>query len=255
MFIVRPHPADSAELYASTKQTNVRLFDEMCGILADSSLGRVMPNVDYLLTSPSTMILDGAVCSIPTYVYSTGQPNELDGVAPAPLSGFKHVLSGRDDLVRTSEQFKARYGEAIDADFYSRFSTLLDRKSSTENPDFATAAIASLAVQAVGALRNQTSVQAHVQALEAKLAALQDIIDTSGGLEASRNELKPERDIDAEFSAKVSDLEDKLASLEVENKKMILSRSWRFTSPMRRGFRLIAKLRHSLEHMRRPQGD
>jgi hypothetical protein len=260
MFIIRPHPIDSAELFGSLRRPNVRLFDELCGILADIPLSRVIPGVDYLVTSPSTMILDGAVSSKPTYVYTTGQPHELDGIDPGPLSKFSDLLRApvRSDLARTASRFKEKFGDAIGSDFYGRFSELLSVTGCEEKLDITTASVASLATQAVSLQRSQQALQAHVEALEVKCAEHQahaqateaksvqyqeDFARLSSVLDATRQELSSERDRNRTLMATVHSTESSLEKLIAERDTLTMSKSWRYTSPVRRVLGALARMR------------
>jgi hypothetical protein len=174
LFIIKPHPTDAAEDYAFLKSGNVRLIDEVTSILADLPMSRIIPRVDLVVTSPSSMILDGAITDRPVFVYDTGQPIEFDGVSAAPLAELHGVFDGRTDsapLVTQARRFRARYAEAVDGRFYARLSTLLNAKIQSPRVDPATAITATLAMQAVSHARSETALRAQIAARDATIAA------------------------------------------------------------------------------------
>jgi hypothetical protein len=134
LFILRPHPLTRQEEFAEVKTGNVVIMDELTAILADTQLNRVIPHVDALVTSPSTLILDGAVSNKPVFVYSTGQPNIYRGIKEQSLDQIPDALGSAkslDELRIMGQEFKSNYGEALDDQFYSHFGKLLEQPVDT----------------------------------------------------------------------------------------------------------------------------
>jgi hypothetical protein len=191
LFIIRPHPRDSAESFAAFRQPNVIVFDEVVGILADMPLNRVLPYVDLVATSPSSLILDAAVSAKPVFVYDTGQPLEYDMVQAEPFAGLAHYAAPGVELsplTEVSRRFKAHYAEAVDDTFYEAFSGLL-REARKPPLDAFAAASATLAYQAVKDSRALARVGAETAAISAELwAQRQQHATTLGELEAQRQQ-------------------------------------------------------------------
>ncbi|HET9313123.1 MAG TPA: hypothetical protein VFO04_03915, partial [Nitrospira sp.] len=201
LFIIRPHPMESADAYALLKHTNVRIFDELTSILADLPLSRIVPKVDYVVTSPSTMILDGAITGRPVFVYDTGLPVHFDDASVAPLGSFQRILSGTggaEHLKEDANRYRRRYAEAVDDTFYRQLSTLLASDLPRPAVDRATAATASLAVELAQFTRYVGSLQTHVSALakararaEEELPPLRAKLDRAGvELDRARIEIR-----------------------------------------------------------------
>lgn len=128
LFLVRPHPSDSACRFASLRHANLRILDETISTVAEVPFVRVLPRVDGLITPPSTLILDGAISDKPVFVYETGQPIEYDGIRTGPLSDAVSDLfdpAARARMVEASTAFRAKYGLAINDRFYSSFANLV----------------------------------------------------------------------------------------------------------------------------------
>ncbi|QIG48823.1 hypothetical protein G5V57_14465 [Nordella sp. HKS 07] len=180
LFVIRPHPSDSAETFSTLPRSNTVLFDNLAGIVADLPLSRVLPNIDLVLTSPSSLMVDAAVSSIPISVYDTGQPIEFDGISVVPFEAIgDHIRSGTSmmNLKAMSEQIRGRYAEAVDDTFYSKFSGLLEEPS--RNPvDQYVAASASLAVQAVEQARTAKEASDEIAALKKQLVQVRERMTT-----------------------------------------------------------------------------
>lgn len=170
-FIVRPHPSDSAETFASVRHKNLRVLDEVVGVLSDIPLSRVMPYVDMVATSPSSLVVDAAVSDKPIFVYDTGQPIEFDNIQAAPIGLLEDQIKTEGNLSRLldiSRGLKSKYSEAIDDKFYSKFASLLQVEMLTKLDTF-TAASASLALQAVEHARALTLSESKAESLASDL--------------------------------------------------------------------------------------
>jgi len=175
LFLIRPHPIDGIEAAMRMSASNARILNDRVAIDGDLPLSRLMPGIDIVVTSPSTLILDAAVSDKPVIVYETGQPVEYDDVEPVGLDGVERLLASPSELGRlsaASRRFKARYAGAEDGDFYAKFSALLARQAAPGPIDRELAAAASLATQAVTALRDAAALRGRVADLERQLAAL-----------------------------------------------------------------------------------
>ncbi|MGO4441567.1 hypothetical protein [Rhizobium sp. RAF56] len=221
LFLIRPHPADSAETFAAVRNTNVRILDELAGVLSDTPLARVMPYVDMVVTSPSSLVVDAAVSDKPVFVYDTGQPIEFDKMQAAPFQQFEDQTGIEDELCRlreVSRDLKSRYSEAVDDSFYSKFANLL-RAEQTSKLDSFTAASASLALQAVENARALTLTRS-----EAKLGSL-----TMEMEEKERDWIQLTDRLKQNLEA------SSLRELELleQNAAILNSSSWRLTRPLR----------------------
>jgi CDP-glycerol glycerophosphotransferase (TagB/SpsB family) len=173
LFIIRPHPKDSAEAYARIQCNNVVLFDELVGVLSDTPLCRVMPYVDVLATSPSSLVVDGAVSNKPIFVYDTGQPVEFENVQARRFSDLEDQTKSQDgltELTNLSRDLKGRYAEAVDDSFYKKFGDLLNIYRQPDL-DLFVAAAATLTLQAVENARAAARSEARATSLAADLSA------------------------------------------------------------------------------------
>ena len=235
MFIVRPHPMDNAEAYVSLKQANVRIFDELATILADIPLNRIIPKVDFVASTPSTLILDGAITGKPVFVYDTGQPNHLEDVSVAPLKSFQRILDSTADaqlLKENASRFKQRYAEAVDDTFYRQLSALLASEAPRAGVDRATAATASLAMTAVESARYAARLEEHVSAL---VTARGRAEDEAASLRAHVSALAT-----AHRRA-----EDEAGQLRSSLSEITAGRTWRYTAPFRRLVDRARGLKHA----------
>ena len=216
LFIVRPHPTDSAESFANIRHPNVKIFDELVGILSDTPLSRVLPYVDIVATSPSSLTIDAAVSGKPIFVYDTGQPIEFDNMQVAPFEKLQHVIDTSNDIGRLNEfshELKSLYAESVDDRFYSKFSKLLSSRWHPKIDSFI-AASASLASQAVNSARAKVAIEATSAALVAEEAKLAQRV--------------------AQLSEELKSTSARLAQLSLENAAITNSSSWRITKPLRK---------------------
>lgn len=253
LFIIRPHPADTALTFAHLKATNVRLFDEAAANLSDVALSRVLPGIDLLVTSPSSLIMDGAVAGKPIFVYATEQPVEYEHVEAHSFASLGQVLGsdgGPHHSTVNNARFMARYGEAINDRFFETFARRLedDDCGAIDRYLAASATLAGIANELQAALREcQTALAAAetragiANELQATLAAA----ETRAGEDARQARQKIEfyeADL-ADKAARLIALDDRLRSAEAETTAIRASTSWRLTAPFRR---VVHELRQKL---------
>jgi hypothetical protein len=172
LFVLRPHPLTKQEEFAEVKAPNVVIFDELTGILGDTQLCRVIPQLDLVCTSPSTLILDGAVSNKPVFVYGTGQPIIYRSIETASVDELTEVMHDDKKLASlrlVGQEFKSNYGEAIDDIFYSHLSEIL-KQPPEMNFELSTAASVSFAEELRARKKVAEMQAAEVVELRARLA-------------------------------------------------------------------------------------
>lgn len=173
LFILRPHPVDGADSFLSLREPNIRCLDEVAAALADIPPARVVPLVDLVATSPSSLIADAAAAGRPVFVYGTGQPVEYAGVAARPLEELDEILAGGDaaPLRAASAAFRARYAEAAEPAFYDRLGAHL-ASWRARAPDPFVAAAATLSTVALAARRDAARVAGQAASVREEAQAL-----------------------------------------------------------------------------------
>jgi hypothetical protein len=174
LFIIRPHPLTAIEDFLGLRASNVVIFDELTGILADTALSRVVPHIDLMVTSPSTLILDGTLSNKPVFVYGTGQPIIYDDIEVSTLEAVPSVVHSepmQKKLLESGNRFKSRYGECIDENFYSRLPEIL-HKSDQVDVDLSTALSLTLSEEAITHHRNASRLNNEVIALREHVGRL-----------------------------------------------------------------------------------
>jgi hypothetical protein len=172
LFVVRPHPLTKQEEFAEVKAPNVVIFDELTGIIGDTQLCRVIPQLDLVCTSPSTLILDGAVSNKPVFVYGTGQPIIYRGIETASVDQLTSVMHDDKELEKlrvVGQEFTSNYGEAIDDIFYKHLSEILKQPQETSCEE-STAISVSFAEELRARKKVSNMQAAEVNELRARLA-------------------------------------------------------------------------------------
>lgn len=248
LFLLRPHPANSALDLLALRRPNLRFLDETCGITADLQMCRILPLVDVVVTTPSTLVLDAAVSGKATIVYGPGQRapyGHFEAVDPdriATVIGDDAVLA---DAVHRAGSFREANAEAVDGPFYERFAALLATppQPAQEYPGAALAATVSLGAEIEARwceaerLRAEAG-QAAVAlgeargALEATGTLLRQATDALAGAGASLAAVRQEA---AEDAALAQAARHQLAALTA-------STSWRRTAPLRRAVDAVRHL-------------
>ncbi|MGU3422389.1 hypothetical protein [Methylobacterium sp. D54C] len=232
LFIIRPHPLDRANTFQPINQSNVRLYDEVVGLLADLSLSRVLPFVDLVATSPSSLIVDASITSRPTLVYETGQPVEFDGITTRPFEWLQQALNNESDLASLksfSTKFKDKYAEKVDEKFYEKFSNHL-KSSDTCRLSEQTAVMSTLLSQIVESMRATQLANQAAASLKAQIDA--DMLKIS--------DLREENDrVISEHEL----LTKQVCELNAKNREIINSVYWRSTAPLRLLARALRSIR------------
>ncbi|WP_139316493.1 hypothetical protein [Pseudochrobactrum sp. B5] len=133
LFVVKPHPSERSQEYSDLKFSNSVVLDDIILGCADVSISRIIGGVSTVISSLSTLILDGAVSGKRCIQYDTGSSVQYDGCKPFDVSRLNFAL--RDDSVASIDgaDFKRIYNDADNLDFYKVFSNVLVKKKHATN--------------------------------------------------------------------------------------------------------------------------
>jgi hypothetical protein len=215
LFLLRPHPYDSISTFAEHRGPNVRLLDNMCCTMADLQLNRLIPHVDLVVTPMSTLVVDAAVSHKPIFINSTDRPLVYKGAKPRQFEDLAATMNDASQLAilkKEAAEIAAIYADAVDSQFYQKFSEFLKLPKSAGPPDAFLSATVSLcdeieiwrseaehnlqscnsAVQKYASLeQNIQTFQKGIQTLEHGAASLQaEIATLTRELKASRDQLE-----------------------------------------------------------------
>ena len=150
LFLVRPHPANSALDFMDVRRPNVIFLDEACCVAADINLNRIIPSVDRVVTTVSTIAVDAAVSEKTVVIYDAGQKRIYEHLQPVAFNDVRRLLHDTDFLAaaeRRTKLFRAVYADHVDDRFYVRFAELLAQPLSDTPLGAATATALCLATE------------------------------------------------------------------------------------------------------------
>ena len=126
-FIVKTHPIETREQYSDLLRPNTLIVDDRMLLAIDLSISRLIRWVDAVVSSLSTLLLDGAVAGKPIFQYDTGNLYSYRFVPTLGLADISTALSADDwPVAPANTDFCDWYADAAEGDFYERFSAVLD---------------------------------------------------------------------------------------------------------------------------------
>lgn len=123
LFILKPHPLESAADYSELIRDNVVCFDDHTAILTDYHTPRVLRGVDAVASSLSSLLIDAAVAGRKIFQYATDNPYRYVGVTPRPMEQLpKSVIEHTPDR---ATEVVAQYAEGDHRHFWKRLAKLV----------------------------------------------------------------------------------------------------------------------------------
>jgi CDP-glycerol glycerophosphotransferase (TagB/SpsB family) len=150
LFLVRPHPVNTARDFLEVRRPNVVFVDEVCCVSADIQLSRIMSAVDRVITTVSTIAVDAAVSEKTVIVYEAGQKRVYNHLQAVDFGDVVNLLRDSEflaDAERRTKLFRSIYADCVDDRFYSRFGEILAEPPTDTRLDAGTATSLSLAIE------------------------------------------------------------------------------------------------------------
>lgn len=239
LFIVKPHPAERFDEYAAWKAPNCIVIDDILLGCMDLPIARLLGGVSTVVSSLSTLLLDGAAAGKRCIQYDTDATFSYIGCRPLATDALKYVVRDKNTTSFANVDFKRHYNDADNGAFYA---TLL--KTMTTPPPEVNPAMTSYSL---------------LKSTEDAWCLYQDGLETSARMKTEQEILISERDelafekeaLVAEREALVAEKETLIAEKErllAERdlaltelkgaksavKALVSSHSWRMTAPFRK---------------------
>lgn len=130
LFLVKPHPSERNYEYEDLKFANSIVLDDITLGCIDLSISRLLGGVSTVVSSLSTLILDGAVSGKRCIQYYTGNSLRYEGCTPFDIPSVNNLLRDENIASLDGKDFKNRYNDAENSNFYKVFlNTILKNKS------------------------------------------------------------------------------------------------------------------------------
>lgn len=140
-FIVKLHPSERAAEAAALRAANTLVLDDVLLGIIGLGVNRLIPAVDAVVSSLSTLLLDAAVAGKPCIQYDTGTPLCYEGVRPVPIRQVPHLLQHIASWP-VQNSLAATYAECAGEPFLAQLAALLEQVPPSHD-DVALAAAAS----------------------------------------------------------------------------------------------------------------
>lgn len=123
-FILKTHPSEPAADYAYIQQPNCMIVDDILLGIIDFPISRLVASVDAVISSLSTLLLDGAIAGKKVILYDTDNIHHYKYLKPTALGNLKNHLSQTIDQCKVNHKFAHYYGGDASTKVYSNFEKL-----------------------------------------------------------------------------------------------------------------------------------
>lgn len=125
-FIVKPHPSESSADYSGLTFSNCLVIDDIDLAIIDLTISRIIAGVDAIISSLSTILLDGAVAGKKVIQYDTHNKLHYSHLEPVSLDALRDNLSQTIDKTPLSIEFCLHYAGHSTDSVYQDLSNLIN---------------------------------------------------------------------------------------------------------------------------------
>jgi hypothetical protein len=125
-FVVKLHPAERHFDYGELKTNNSLVLDDIILGCLDLSISRLVCGVSTIISSLSTLLLDGAVIGRRCLQYDTGNKFNYHGCKPVPMHELSSVIKRPEISSLNANEFMAHYNDAGNDFFYQVLSRCMN---------------------------------------------------------------------------------------------------------------------------------
>lgn len=131
-FIVKTHPSERAQNFSDLRAENSFVIDDIIRGCIDLSVPQLISGVDIVISSLSTLLLDGAAAGKKCVQYDTGNTFKYEACEPIPLSRLAAKLDVSCLETIENDQFVDHYADADHQQFYAKFAAALTGAASRD---------------------------------------------------------------------------------------------------------------------------
>lgn len=118
LFIIKPHPSERHSDYSHIKTHNTLILDDVLMGCIDMSISRLLGGISTVVTSLSTLLLDGALLGRRCIQYDTGNKFGYKGCEPFAPADLPLVIQNPAVASLNAEEFSSYYNDAGNEAFY-----------------------------------------------------------------------------------------------------------------------------------------
>jgi glycosyltransferase involved in cell wall biosynthesis len=229
-FLVKPHPSERYSDYADLEAENVLVIDDILLGCMDLSIARLLAGASVVVSSLSTLLLDGAVLGKRCIQYDTGNKFEYLNCRSFALGDIPLAVQNENVGSFENAAFIKHYNDADNLNFFGEFSKLINgishRKPNGGCFIFYSAlkAAEDSWLRYAHLARQNASLAAHNQELARTSNELQTTIEAQhAAFEATTEQLKLQNEASAARSEQLQDIVEAYRN----------SSSWKITAPYR----------------------
>ncbi|MCZ3380156.1 MULTISPECIES: hypothetical protein [Rhizobium] len=131
LFIVKPHPSERHSEYAELRADNTLVLDDILLGCLDLSVSRLLGGIATVVSSLSTLLLDGAVLGRRCIQYDTGNRLHYELCKPISVNDLHLAIKNPLAASLSSKDFASYYNDAGNDHFYEVFAEVVGDQSSS----------------------------------------------------------------------------------------------------------------------------